>query len=203
VGAETNKNYPLFKAFGQNWVAEAYLSMVEVAKELGLTPGKDFAVIGVNLPIINQTEIDTIISIKKDIGQRLGIPWQQVPFDIGEEHHLGNASGQRNITVPLDQIDVNKLATHYQDVAGATSKIFITELDGFYPDDRLLAEKIGDVIMAAGKSGVVKEINLFRALNLSLPDDPWKQNDFFAPPNHSKTIYFYSILKAYSQLLKR
>ena len=200
----SNMDYPLYRAFGQNWITEAYICMDQVARELGLTPGKDFRVIGVNLAIINQAESDTIVRVEKDIGQRLGIPWQQVPFDIGEEHHLGNTSGQRNTTVPLDQIEVNKLIAHYQDIARAVSStVFITELDGLYPDEKLLAEKIGDVITAAGESGVVQGINLFRALNLSDPNDPWKQNGFFAPPDHSKRVYFYSILKAYSQLLKR
>ena len=81
---------PYYAAFGEGWIGEAYVALHNIStKEFNLVPGKDFTVIGLNVPGIESANpmtdfvIKQVTKIKMDISAKLGMPADSVPFDLG------------------------------------------------------------------------------------------------------------------------
>jgi hypothetical protein len=202
---EASRKFPPFEAFGKSWATEAYVSFYQAAIRNGLIPGKDFRIIGMNergieLPGERTNAVmNEFIRIKKEIGQRLNMPWEQVPFDLGIEFHTGNTLKDRDVTVPFDQINVDKIVENLRQIKEKTgSDISITELDGL-GDERSMGEAYYKIILAARRSGVVKDINFFRTLAQPGGESDHWRSQLFSIPAFEKNLPYYSSLRALSE----
>jgi hypothetical protein len=196
-----NRNYPPYSAFGKDWITEAYVVLYQTAIEKGLTPGKDFKIIGINERGIELggTRTEAVVTIveqtKQALGNRLNIPWEQIPFDLGVEFHTGETYKDRDVTVPFDQIDYKKIVETLRLTQRRTkSSISITELDG-YGNDKKIAEAYYTILRAAIDSGVVGDVNYWRAL-ASANEAPQWRSGLFDIPAFSRTQQYYYATKA-------
>jgi hypothetical protein len=191
-----------YKELGQNWIIEAEVELLNQIYQKKINPER-VGIIGINLPGIetpNATTIYTtnyVINLKQQVFERLtpevkeylGITsWQEIPFDIGMEFHLGNQLGDRNITLPVP-FDINVVINNVNTIKNQTgSEVHITELDGV-GNQRELANAMVSLI----KSNVFSTITFFEPLKpINGPQDPW-QNIIFDNQQHP-TQWYYQII---------
>lgn len=221
IGEYADKYYgpfhAFYNAFGRDWIIEAYMVLYDVSvKEFGLTPGKDFGVIGLILPgaelpgQLNAYMMDEVVRTKKEIGRRLNIPWEEVAFDIGEEFQLGDTMPEKNRleSIPTSKIDKDVIVSTLKAIAEKTkSRIHITDLDALGDDDKPLANAMATVVDAAIKSGVVPSIMLFRGLNFNsragVNNEDWPSNAVFLPPDHRKGQLYYGLARGFYRALTK
>jgi len=200
-GNEAGK-YLLYKELGEDWPIEAEVILLEKAALQGLKIGIDFEVIGLNLPGIElpgtKTEytINTVNRIKQRVYDRLsenakktlGInKWEEVPFDIGIEFHLGGKGiGSRDEALPIENFNMDAINRNMEDIKARTgSKVTITELDGI-GDNEALIRAYAELFMSSSFDGV----NLFEPLKpVSGPDDSW-QNILFNSKQEPTRAYY-------------
>jgi len=209
---EVIRQYPPYSVFGKSWISVAYVLFYNIAKDkYGLIPGQDFRIIGTNVPGIELPGVRTtaivneVIRIKQEIASKLGMPWEEVPFDLGIEFHLGETQDKRDTTLPFDKIDSiqkDKVRANLQKISETTkSPISITEMDGLGKETQI-AKSYYYVIQAAQQSGVVKNINFFRSLAYPEKDPIWR-SQLFNFPGYERNFVYYSVLKSLYDLLTR
>ena len=189
---------PLYKAFGEGWITEGYVLLYQIAqKEFNLTPGKDFKIIGIIERGIDspgaRTDwvIQQVKKIKQDISTRLGIPYQQIPFDLGSEFHVGDAYKDRDITIPFSKINKEVFKQTFIRISEETGCRMhasdITELTMFTGNENAVAESYKAILEAAIESGVVYSADFWANLSFA-PDSPW-QNDLILPGYKKGIVY--------------
>lgn len=213
VGAE---KMPLYSVYGKDWIAEAYIQLYNTAiTEFDLIPGKDFKIIGINErfienPAHKRTEAQTDYIIrevnrtKELIANNLGIPVEEVSFDIGIMYHLGEAHGKRNPTVSLeDLIPDNRqmFISHLQDISERTnSRIHFSEVDAI-GNEIDIANAYAELVKIAYDSGVVDSFVFFHALakNRLDPNEDY-QNPLFGK-DFGNSISYYSLIASIYSIL--
>ena len=183
----------LTELFGgsENVIVEYYTRFYERALEEGLVPGRDFNIIGINVPGL---ETDTqyarimmgnILSIKKSIAQRLHIDFSDVNFDIGMQFHLGKSQGQRNITVkvPIDEPTLENWLKYVSEATG--SRIHFTEVDYLEQKNDMAPDAYFALVVAAYNSGVVDTFNFWSTFR---GKDDWV-NPLFEGDNLRGSVY--------------
>ena len=208
VGADKN---PLFKVYGEDWISKAYVELYNTAiNDYGLIPGKDFIVVGINERNIEEpsSQVDYIIgevnSIKAKIAKDLGIPIEDVPFDIGIEYHLGQKHGARDATLSLSKLTPKNRAMfiqHLQRINKETgSRIHFSEVDAI-GNEVDIANAYAELVKIAYDSGVVDSFVFFHALSQNRldPNEDY-QNPLFGE-DFSKSVSYYSVIASiYSTL---
>jgi hypothetical protein len=200
-GDAATPGFPLYDAYGEHWIAEAYVRLFTIAaQELNLTPGVDFSIVGVNMPGIEVASdyatycAEQVKLIKAEIAERLNIPIEQVSFDIGLQFHIGRSDLRGSDVVPEEAVHQDKLIEDLQALSNQTgTRLHLTEVDA-YGTDEAIAQMYFDVIQAAKKSGVVEDVTFWASLSFAPPDDPW-QNRLILP-GFGKSLPYYSVLKA-------
>jgi hypothetical protein len=208
VGADKN---PLFKAYGKDWISKAFIELYNTAIiDFNLVPGRDLIIVGINERDIEEpnSQVDYIIKevkgIKEDIANNLGIPVEELSFDIGIEYHLGQRHGARNATLSLNKLtseNRNALIEHLQRINSETgSRIHFSEVDAI-GDEVEIANAYAELALIACDSGVVDSFVFFHALakNRLDPNEDY-QNPLFGD-NFSNSISYYSFIASiYSTL---
>lgn len=199
-GDAATGNQPFYGAYGEKWIAEAYVRLFQIAtQEFEVTPGKDFAVILVNLPGIEAPSqytdycINQVNKIRIEVAEHLNVPPEQVDFDLGLQFHIGGAESRVWV---LDESNVQQdlLIANLQDVAKRTgARLHITELDAYGTDDEI-ATKYYTVVRAAKMSGVVDDITFWAALSFAQPTDPWQNRIIL--PSYKHGAPYYAVLRA-------
>ncbi len=210
-GQYSNQAFLLFQELGTDWLVEAEMVLIDIAISKGLIPGKDFQIIGINLPGIelpgDMTDftIKEVKRIKQEVFKRLNLEakmelgistWKDVPFDIGSEFHLGQTLGARNSTLPLNKFDIDVINQNSADITFQTgSKIHITELDGV-GDPYNLAQVMGLLLT----KGNFESINFFEPFKpvTDASKDPW-QNILFDEYQKPTREYYYLLKQIFSQ----
>lgn len=93
VGWYVENENPLYKVWGKKWISEVYLLLVEKAKSLGLTVGRDVILFYNDSHIFTTGKkanliFDVLSTVKQEIAQGLGIPIEQVQLDVGSQLHF-------------------------------------------------------------------------------------------------------------------
>jgi len=198
-----------YDAYGKNWIIEAYVDFYNLAvNEFGIVPGKDFEVVGITnvgleLPgLLHDYTAKEIVRMKKEIGKRLNISWEQVPFDIGEEWQIGDNIPKEGVwrvaSYLPDKINKDVVRESILDMANKTqSSIYIIGMDSYSKDNDLdsLSRAFSAICQGAIESGVVPSISLFKGMNFSSHNDPWPTETIFNSPDFSPSKLYYSLLK--------
>lgn len=200
------------------WIVEAYTDFYNQALGLGLKPGVDFTIIGMNIPGIESQgpvtnfAIEKIISVKNRIVEKLNAEhkndsgWtpltiDSLPFDIGIQAHLGAPQGQRMVTLPTP-FNITTVSENWKNIASKThSRIHLTEVDALLSDPNG-PRGMADIVIAAKRSGVIDSITLWAAMQEKGHSNMW-QNPIF---NEDKSILTtdgtFTPSKAYYDFLK-
>jgi hypothetical protein len=201
-------DFMLYKELGQNWVVQAETELLNQILEKGI-PLERFDIIGINLAgiempgYLSRYTINQVIKIKQEVFNnltpeariRLNInKWQDVPFDIGMEFHLGRTLGDRNLTVPAST-DINSIIENVKEIRTQTgSNVHITEMDGI--DDEFIIVRMMTRLITSKE---FESICFFEPLKPSGGEnDPW-QNILF-DEEQQPTLWYYIIL---ANLLKQ
>lgn len=168
--SDMNDNLIRFMGGSENAIVESYVAFYKLAREKNLAPGVDFNIIGINMPGL---EIDSqyantmtvkISAIKKKIAAKLQLDEKKLNFDIGIQFHLGQAQGERNITLPIP-LDSGALQTWLGKLNGLTgSRLHITEAD-FIGEKKDAALAYATLYRAACNSNSVDSMNFWSTFN--------------------------------------
>ena len=134
-----------------------------------LVPGTDFQIIGIDerakqgqySEYISKQVLDT----KHKISNQLGLPIDQIPFDLGLEIQFGNptSDNSRTYTVPYSEA-INMKDYFLMMSQASNSRIHITELDPDNSDLNIISTAYFETIQGANQSGVVADITFWSNL---------------------------------------
>lgn len=203
---------PIQKAYGNDWITEAYINLYETAiNEFNMVPGEDFIIIGVNERDIeipgaqSAFVIGEVNKIKRDIANRLNIPEEELPFELGIEYHLGEKHGARDAALPLSYLTHEYrqyIIEHLQNISNQTnSRIHFTEIDAI-GEESDVARGYAELIQIAEESDVVDTFVFFQTLASDRlePSSDW-QNPLFKEKFDKGKVY-YSLISRMLQILQ-
>ncbi len=213
-GEFSSQPYLLYRELGEDWIVEATVALINKSVGLGLIPGVDFDIIGINLPGIERPgykssyTIKKVIEIKKavfgrldpQVKERLGIKeWRDVPFDIGMEFHMGKKLGDRNVTLPIEQFNIDEINKHIDNIfSQAGSRCHATEVDGI-GDPLKIADAVSQLIIAR-KLASISFFEPYKPVT-DPQNDPW-QNMLFDNNQQPTAAYYLIQSRVFNELLK-
>jgi hypothetical protein len=197
--------------YGKDWIAEAYIQLYNTAiTEFDLIPGKDFMIIGINERFIEnpathqaraQTDyiIGEVIRTKELIANSLGIPIEEVPFDIGLMFGLRD----NDVISSKDLVPDNRemFINHLKYISEQTnSHIHFSEVNSA-GDQVDIANAYAELARIAYDSGVVDSFVFFHALAKNRLDPHETYQNYLFGKDFCNTISYYSFIASiYSTL---
>lgn len=187
---------PLYRAYGQNWITEAFVRLHTELQSKGLNYGTDYHVM-----LINEYDIEiptpkanfiiqTVSRIERDIEQRLG---QNIDFTIGLQFHVGaDADGYIRVdpNYLADERNIPALINHFQQLS-SLGRLSVTEFDFDGKIDPITQAKIiHNLFNAILKSGVFNDFTSWSTLR---QNNDFKPN-FFDLNTYQPTHNYYTLI---------
>lgn len=155
---------PFFKAFGKDWIAEAYVMVHNIASsaDFNLKLGDDFTLMvndfGIETPGPKaEIVLQELQRTKQIIANRLNMNASSVQLNLGLQFHLGQSRGQYEYRVPPSAVKQDVLIKHFKRMS-QIGHIDLTEIDALIDDEDKKANTIRVLVQSALQSGVCQSI---------------------------------------------
>ncbi|MHC1771316.1 MAG: hypothetical protein AB9907_06175 [Flexilinea sp.] len=217
-------NNPYYKNLGgTNWIVNAYEIMWNVAKEYGLTPGKDFSLIGLTglVPLknagfdsLNSIYLTEAIKIKKQVAQIIDLPEDKVPFDLGGEMFIGKPAATIEDPIPISifqneedySIKVKAFFDEVYKILGQETEFYVNGIAVNTGNDFALSAELTSTALE-GILPFVKSLTFFNPLSIDhLGEDPNTYPQFFPntlfgkSPNFTIGAPVYALMRSITSL---
>jgi len=197
-------NNPYYKIYKERWITEAYLRLKRIAEnEFNIALGKEgIQVIGINgLNPMSRSKnyyIDQVKNIKRDIASRLGIPVEQVPFDVGLIYYFGYPASTIDNPISFSSFNtqnIDQVAADLKDIATKTnSRLHILEVGG---NGNINDVSVSFLLLGGGasKSGVVDTLGFWQVLDQNRFDATKTFPNPLINEDYTLGIPFYFLMK--------
>ncbi len=197
---------PYYRAFGENWLIEAYLATYNAVVKLDKIPGKDVQIFygdyNFELPG-NKSNIvhRELARLKVEVAKTLGINPQDVPIVVDMQCHVLFTKNNPKIPFYIGQfyagkITYEELKSNFESFSDI-GKVWLGEVTFLQGTEEQYAEILSTILKASIDSGNVESIVFWDLLEID--SDAWGKGDLLLAFDEQNkfvpTVTYYEVLK--------